>query len=69
MSAPNEKKMVTDVFVEGARRGWNIAIGSMLPNVLMVFVLIYVLKLTGILDLFFSLLPFTTASLNFHSFS
>ena len=51
MSAPNEKKMVTDVFVEGARRGWNIAIGSMLPNVLMAFVLIYVLKLTGILDL------------------
>ena len=51
MSEQNEKVMITDVFVSGVKRGWNIAIGSMLPNVLMAFVLIYFLKLTGILDL------------------
>ena len=27
------KEMVTDVFVRGARQGWGIAIGSILPNV------------------------------------
>lgn len=46
-----QKKMVTDVFVEGVRKGWNIAVNSMLPNVLMAFVLIYILNLTGILTL------------------
>ena len=51
MSDTKQRKMVTDVFVEGARRGWNIAISSMLPNVLMAFVLIYILRLTGILEL------------------
>jgi len=45
MSEQNEKVMITDVFVSGVKRGWNIAIGSMLPNVLMAFVLIYFLKL------------------------
>ena len=51
MSEPQEKPMLTDVFVSGVKRGWGIAPGSMLPNVLMAFILIYVLKLTGILDL------------------
>ena len=34
------KEMITDVFVRGARQGWGIAIGSMIPNVLMAFVII-----------------------------
>ncbi|MDO4776348.1 MAG: YjiG family protein [Cardiobacteriaceae bacterium] len=51
MSAGNEKKMITDIFVDGVKRGWNIAISSMLPNVMMAFVLIYILNLTGLLDL------------------
>ncbi len=51
MSELQEKPMLTDVFVSGVKRGWGIATGSMLPNVLMAFILIYVLKLTGILDL------------------
>ena len=51
MSEMQEKPMLTDVFVSGVKRGWGIATGSMLPNVLMAFILIYVLKLTGILDL------------------
>ena len=55
MSEMQEKPMLTDVFVSGVKRGWGIATGSMLPNVLMAFILIYVLKLTGILDLLGSL--------------
>ena len=55
MSEPQERPMLTDVFVSGVKRGWGIATGSMLPNVLMAFILIYVLKLTGILDLLGSL--------------
>ena len=51
MSEMQEKPMLTDVFVSGVKRGWGIATGSMLPNVLMAFILIYVLNLTGILDL------------------
>ena len=41
MSEPQEKPMLTDVFVSGVKRGWGIATGSMLPNVLMAFILIY----------------------------
>ena len=51
MSEPQENTMLADVFVSGVKRGWGIANGSMLPNVLMAFILIYALKLTGILDL------------------
>jgi spore maturation protein SpmB len=32
--------MVTDVFVKGAVQGWNIAVTSTIPNVLMAFVII-----------------------------
>ncbi len=46
-----EKKMITDVFVEGARKGWNIGISSVMPNVMMAFVIIHALKITGILDI------------------
>ena len=34
MSATSEsKKMITDVFVDGARKGWAIGIGSIIPNI------------------------------------
>lgn len=46
-----EKKMITDIFVEGARKGWNIGISSVMPNVMMAFVIIHALKITGILDI------------------
>lgn len=53
MSAPistsASKPMITDVFVAGARKGWNIATTSTLPNVLMAFVLIKALEITGAL--------------------
>jgi len=43
------KKMVTEVFVEGANRGMTIAIRNMLPNVVMAFIIINILKISGLL--------------------
>ncbi|WP_071196702.1 YjiG family protein, partial [Vibrio cholerae] len=52
MSNVNMKKpMVTDIFVEGAKKGWVIATTSTVPNVLMAFVIIKALQITGALDL------------------
>ena len=48
---PERKEIVTEVFVRGAKKGWGIAIGSMLPNVVMAFVIIKALNITGILTL------------------
>ncbi|MCX7780406.1 MAG: YjiG family protein [Negativicutes bacterium] len=44
-------KSLVDVFVDGARKGWNIGINSIIPNVLLAFAIIQVLKVTGLLDL------------------
>lgn len=46
-----EKKIITDVFVDGARKGWNIGISSIIPNVLMAYVIIQILRVSGLLDL------------------
>lgn len=46
-----EKKTLVDIFVDGARKGWTIGIANILPNVLMAYVLIQILKVTGILAL------------------
>ncbi|MEZ8141746.1 hypothetical protein A1OO_04910 [Enterovibrio norvegicus FF-33] len=43
--------MITDIFVEGAKKGWTIATTSTVPNVLMAFVIIKALQITGALDL------------------
>ena len=45
------KKLPTDVFVDGAKKGWNVGIFGMLPNVIMAFVIIHILNLTGLMDL------------------
>lgn len=45
------KKSLADVFVDGARKGWTIGTTSILPNVLMAFALIEVLKVTGLLTI------------------
>ncbi len=45
------KPMITDIFVEGAKKGWVIATTSTVPNVLMAFVIIKALKITGALDM------------------
>ena len=45
------KPMVTDVFVKGAVKGWNICVTSTIPNVLMAFVIIKILNHSGLLAL------------------
>ncbi|MGL5285864.1 Spore maturation protein SpmB [Aeromonas sp. RU39B] len=50
MSTEVKKPMVTDIFIEGARKGWTIATTSTVPNVLMAFVIIKALQITGTLD-------------------
>ncbi|WP_058912758.1 YjiG family protein [Entomohabitans teleogrylli] len=50
MSAPTSNPVITDIFVEGARKGWNIATTSTLPNVVMAFIIIKALNITGALD-------------------
>ncbi|GAL33426.1 arginine/ornithine antiporter ArcD [Vibrio maritimus] len=49
-NAKAKKPMVTDIFVEGAKKGWVIATTSTVPNVLMAFVIIKALQITGALD-------------------
>ena len=51
MSEQSNNKLLTDVFVEGARKGWDIAIHHTIPNVIMAFVVIYILKVSGALDI------------------
>lgn len=45
-----KKQSIMDMFVSGARRGLNVATTNMLPNVIMAFVLIQALNVTGLLD-------------------
>ena len=46
------KKNVLDMFIEGARKGWNIGINSIVPNVIMAYCLIQFMEVTGILEVF-----------------
>lgn len=50
-AATEKKKNVLDLFVEGARRGFTIGTTSLLPNVIMAFVIIRVLDVTGLLKM------------------
>ena len=45
------KKTILDLFIDGARRGWTIGTMSLLPNVVMAFVIIRALDITGLLHL------------------
>ena len=46
-----ERKTIVDIFVDGARKGWNVGTSSILPNVLMAYALIQILRVTGLLKL------------------
>lgn len=46
-----KKKNILDLFVEGARSGFKIGTTSLLPNVIMAFVIIRILDVTGLLKL------------------
>lgn len=43
------KKNILDLFVDGARKGFTIGTTSLLPNVIMAFVIIRILDVTGLL--------------------
>ena len=43
-----KKGTIIDAFIEGARNGFNIAMTSMMPNVVFAFALIRILDLTGL---------------------
>ncbi len=49
-NAQIETKNPFDIFIIGLRKGFNMAINNLIPNVLMAFVLTYILKLFGVLD-------------------
>lgn len=44
-------KGALEAFLNGLRKGWQLGVFSLLPNVLMAFVIIEILKVTGILEL------------------
>lgn len=39
-----------DIFLDGARKGWTVGINSIVPNLVMAFALIQVLKILGVLE-------------------
>lgn len=45
-NAPNN---IFDVFIEGARKGLHIGINNMLPNIIMAYVIAYILEALGIM--------------------
>lgn len=49
-ASTTQKPLMTEVFVTGAQQGWELATKSMLPNLVMAFVLIKVLNVTGLLN-------------------
>lgn len=44
-------KGILEAFLEGLRRGWQVGIFSLLPNVIMAFVIIEILKVSGLLEI------------------
>ena len=51
MSQAATVKNPIDLFVIGAKQGWNLAINNIIPNIIMAFMVIEFLKITGILGL------------------
>lgn len=52
MAENTQKPMITDIFVGGAREGWNMGVGSIIPNVMMAFIIIKALTLTCAMEMF-----------------
>lgn len=44
-------KNIIDLFIEGVRKGFTIGTTNMMPNVIMAFVIIKILNVTGVLKL------------------
>lgn len=47
----DSKKTIIDIFVDGARKGLNLSLSGIVPNVVMAFILIHILRVTGFLDI------------------
>lgn len=41
---------VFDIFIEGARKGWTVGIHNLVPNILMAYVIAYILTILGVMD-------------------
>lgn len=48
--SPQNKPNVFDIFIEGARKGWTIGTQNLVPNIIMAYVLAYILNILGIMD-------------------
>lgn len=44
------KPNVFDIFIEGARKGWTIGTQNLIPNIIMAYVIAYILNILGIMD-------------------
>lgn len=40
---------IFDIFIRGARKGWNIGINNLIPNILMAYVIAYILNILGVM--------------------
>lgn len=46
-----KKKNIIDLFIDGCRKGYNTGISNMMPNVIMAFIIIKALNVTGLLKM------------------
>ena len=44
------KPNIFDIFIGGARKGWNLATQNLVPNILMAYVISYILNILGVMD-------------------
>ena len=44
------KPNIFDIFIGGARKGWNLATQNLVPNILMAYVIAYILNILGVMD-------------------
>ena len=49
------KPNIFDIFIGGARKGWNLATQNLVPNILMAYVIAYILNILGVMDFLFGL--------------
>ncbi len=44
------KENIFDIFLRGQRKGWKMATNGMIPNIMMAFIIIKILNLTGLMN-------------------
>ena len=47
---------IFDIFIRGARKGWNIGINNLIPNILMAYVIAYILNILGVMAFILNIL-------------